>query len=162
MTYIVISPSGGGGGGPVNVGDLVPITDGSFPSSGQIFETLTASTNAFTSTNVGASGAFGYAISLLVPAGAWEIYGTAELLENAAVITDIVLAGISDSATGSGMAVFEQSRSAPFLNGNPISVLTPIKRVSITTPTTYYLNTQFSYSSGTPQHRGQIWAKRFT
>ncbi len=85
MTYIVVSPQGGGSGGPITPANIIPITDGTFPSAGQLFEVVYAETPALSSTNIGATGLWGYATQITLDAGRWELQGVATHAENAAV-----------------------------------------------------------------------------
>ena len=161
MTYIVV-PVEGGGGTPPTLTQLTPITDGSNAGVGQVGELTSANTAALTIVGIGASGAWGSATSLLLQPGVWEIFGNANFAENTAVMTDFISVGVSDSATAATIGPFDFTQYTPWLVGQPLYVLTPIKRVSIAVPTTYYLNTKFNYSSGTPQHAGIIWAMRYS
>lgn len=159
MTYIVVpSPSGTSN---ISITDLIPITDGSFPGVGQVGEQVLAANGVLSSTNVGATGVWGYAHSISLDAGLWEIQGVAELAENAAVLTDELGVGISDSTTGASLNYGDYIEQPFFLNGNSVFILSPILRVSLAGTTTYYLNTLFNYTSGTPEHAGVIWAKRY-
>lgn len=160
MTYIVVPVEGGGT--PPSLTGLTPIVDGSSAGVGQVGELTSANTAALTVVGIGASGAWGSATSLLLQPGVWEIFGNANFAENAAVMTDFISVGISDSATAVGIGPFDFTQYTPWLVGQPLYVLTPIKRVSIAIATTYYLNTRFNYSSGTPQHAGIIWAMRYS
>jgi hypothetical protein len=160
MTYIVVPASQGGV--PPSLPGLTPILDGSTPGVGQVGEILTANTGALTNTGVGATGTWGSAVSLALQPGVYEMFGNAIVAENGAVLTDSVAVGISDSATGVGMDTFGFSQISPFLVGQPLYLLTPVKRVSIAVPTTYYLNTRFNYTSGNPQHAGILWALRYS
>lgn len=161
MTYIVV-PLPGGGGTPPTFNQLTPITDGSTAATGQVGEIVSASTPTLTNTGVGATGTWGSVISLTLQAGVWEIFGSASVAEAGAVLTDAIAAGVSDSATGVGMGGFNFQQQSPFLVGQPIYILTPTIRVSIASPTTYYLNTRINYTSGSPEHAGILWAMRYS
>lgn len=160
MTYIVVPVSGSGG--PITPDDIVPITDGSFPGVGQLFETVYADTPALSNVDVGLTGDWGFATQIILDAGRWELQGIATLAEGTAVLTDSVACSISDDPAGATIQAFELQQTSPFFVGQPLYLLTPIIRVSITANTTYYLNTRFYYSSGAPEHAGAIWAKRFS
>lgn len=146
---------------PLNVPALTAIVDGSSAALGDIGEILTASQATNTSTGVGATGAFGAITSLLVSAGVWELSGTAAFSENAAVLTTALEAAISASATGVGIGDFDRA-VLPNLISSTSDALTavPTTVVSVAAPTTYYLNSKFYYTAGTPQHRGRIVARR--
>lgn len=160
MTYIVVpSPTGSVS---ISLTDLVPITDGSSPAAGQVGEIVNASQAALTNTGVGATSVWGNVVSLALDPGVWEIQGVARIFENDAPLAQYMRAGISDDPAGATMADFEYIQSAPILTGNPIQLLTPIKRVSISAITTYYLNTFLIYASGSPEHAGILWALRYS
>jgi hypothetical protein len=160
MTYIVVpSPTGSIS---ISFSDLVPVTDGTSPSPGQVGELASASQAALTVTGIGATGTYGSVVSLALTAGRWELQGVGRLAENTAVLENFVRLGISASATGVGIGDFEYIQSAPFLTGQPIQLLTPVVRVSIAVNTTFYLNSYFNYGSGTPQHAGTLWAFRYS
>lgn len=159
MTYIVVP---GSGSGTITPSDITPITDGTFPAVGQLFEIVYAENLVYSNTNVGVTGVWGYAHSITLDAGRWEIYGNAGLSEGSAVLTNAVAAAISDDPAGATILPMNVQEVSPFFNGTPQLLLTPILRVSITVNTTYYLNTRFFYSSGAPQHRGALWAKRYS
>ena len=160
MTYIVVpSPSGSVS---ISLPDLVPITDGTTPAVGQVGYLTSATQAALTGAGVGLTNTWGSVISLALPAGVWEIQGLAQISEATAFLSEFFRAGVSDSATGLGISAFEYTQNAPVLTGQPIQVLTPVKRVSIAIPTTFYLNTYFIYASGTPEHAGILWAMRYS
>lgn len=161
MTYIVV-PAQGGGSSIASIRDIAPITDGSNAAAGQIGEILAASQVALTSAGIGATNTWGSAISLALDAGVWEIQGVMEAAEDTAVLSNVISAGVSDSAVGATLGTHEYASVAPFLSGASIFILTPIIRVSINALTTYYLNTRFVYGSGAPQHAGSIWALRYS
>jgi len=160
MTYIVVPPTGGAG--VITPDNITPITDGSFPSVGQLFEVVYSDNPTLTNTDVGATGDWGFAVTINLDAGRWELQGVAQLAEAGAVLTDSIAASISDSQTGATIQPFEFQQSSPFFVGQSIYLLTPIVRISITANTNYYLNTRFNYSSGAPEHAGAIWAKRYS
>ncbi len=161
MTYIVV-PVPGGSSGPITPDDITPITDGTFPGPGQIFETVYSDNPTLSNSDVGASGDWGFAVTINLDPGRWELQGVAQIAEGTAVLTDSIAASISDSQTGSTIQQFEIQQTSPFFVGQSIYLLTPIIRISISSNTNYYLNTRFNYSSGAPEHAGAIWAKRYS
>ena len=161
MTYIVV-PAPGGSSGPITPDDITPIVDGTTPGAGQLFEVVYADNPTLTNTDVGATGDWGFAVTIALDPGRWEIQGVARLDEAGAVLTDSVAAAISDDPAGAAIQPYEFQQTSPFLVGQSIYLLTPIVRFSIAANTTYYLNTRFFYSSGAPEHAGAIWAKRYS
>lgn len=146
----------------LNIAALQAITNGSSASSGQLNEILTGTEASNTTTGVGASGTYGSVTSVPLSAGRWILQGVAGFNENGATLTTAIECGISDSATGVGLSEFDTTL-APFLISSTSDALlsTPmIGPISIASPTTYYLNTRFYYSAGTPRHRGRIQALR--
>lgn len=146
---------------PLVMAALGSVTDGSLAGVGQIGEILTASQSTNTTTGVAASGSFGSIISLAVTAGVWELSGTAAFNENGAVLTTALEAAISDSATGLTVSDFDRV-VLPNLISSTSDALSPVPTmvVSVNAPTTYYLNSKFYYTAGTPRHRGRLVARR--
>lgn len=145
----------------ITTASLTAITDGSSAAAGKVNEILTASQATNTTTGVGSTGTYGNAISISLTAGRWLVQGIAGFNENGAVLTTGLQCGISASSSGSGIDEFDTSL-APFLISSTSDALvaTPMVYVSIAGTTTYYLNTKFTYTSGTPKHRGKIKALR--
>lgn len=116
---------------------------------------------ANTATGVAASGSWGAVTSVSLAAGTWLVQGTVGFNENGAVLENAVECGVSDSATGVGISEFDTT-VAPFLISSTSDALlpTPLVQVSPAVTTTYYLNTRFYYTSGTPRHRGRIQARK--
>lgn len=146
---------------PLNIAAVSAFTDGSSAASGKINEILTGTQAANTATGLGASGVWGNVTSVSLTAGRWAIQGVAGFSENGAVLTDFISAGISDSASGVGISEFDTVQLNALVSSTADAIgVTPMVYVSIGSTTTYYLNTKFNYSSGTPQHRGRIRAIR--
>ena len=145
----------------LNIAALQAITNGSSASAGQVNEILTGTQASNTTTGVASSGSYGSVTSVSLTAGRWVLQGVAGFNENGATLTTAIECGISDSATGVGISEFNTTL-APFLVSSTSDALlsTPLVDVSVGSTTTYYLNTRFYYSAGTPQHRGRIIARR--
>lgn len=120
----------------------------------------TATVAANTTTGIGATGTYGAVTSLSLGVGFWQIQGQVGFNENGAAITSSLTCGISDSATGVGISEFNTS-VVPFILGATIDPMlaTPVVYANLAVTTTYYLNSRFSYTSGTPQHRGRLQAR---
>lgn len=145
----------------LQVSALKPIADGSSAASGKIGEILTGTQATATGTGVGATGTYGAATSVSLTSGVWAISGVAAFKENGAVLTTSLTAGISDSATGVGIGAFDITVNPnTFTGSEDMQFPTPEVIVSIGSTTTYYLNTRFYYTSGSPQHYGRIRARR--
>ena len=145
----------------LNIPALTAVTDGVAATSGDIGQELTASQAANTTTGVGATGTFGNVVSVSLTAGSWLVYGTVGFNENGAVLTNSMSCGVSASATGVGLSEFDTTQHGYFISGTADAIFSsPTVLVDIAAPTTYYLNTQFNYTSGTPRHRGRIKARR--
>lgn len=145
----------------LNTAALLAVVSGTPQAAGKIGEIVTSTVAANTTTGVGASGAYGNVTSITLQAGAYVIEATAGLNENAATLTTGLQCGISDTADGSSINEFD-TFLAPFLISSTSDAIlhTPDVLVNISTPTTYYLNTKFTYTAGTPRHRGRIRATR--
>lgn len=145
----------------LNIAALGAFTDGSSGATGAINETLTASQNTNTTSGVGATGTYGAVTSLSLTAGRWMVYGTVAFNQNAAVLTDSLTCTVSDSATGVGVSEFDTASHAYLISGSADPIFScPPRIISLGSTTTYYLNSKFSYTSGTPRHRGKITAVR--
>lgn len=145
----------------LNIAALTATTGGAAAGAGVIGQILTASQLTNTTTNVGATGAWGAVVSLSITAGRWLVWGSVGFNENGAVLTTSFAAGISASATGAGIDEFATTVSAYQISGAADALMTtPHTPVNISGTTTYYLNSQFFYTSGTPRHRGKISALR--
>jgi len=144
-----------------DINSIVPIVDGSAPTTGEINEVLTATQAANTATGIGATGTWGNATSLSITAGRWIVRGVAGLSEQTANLSDALSCAISDSATGVGLDEFDSTVVPCLISSTSDAILpTPAVFVNISGTTTYYLNTKFVYDAGAPQHRGKLWAVR--
>lgn len=147
----------------LNSAALLAVTDGSSSaSSGLLGEVISAVQTTNTTTGIGASTAWGSPTSISLTAGAWIVQGIAGFNANGANLTDGFQVGISASSTGAGIVEFD-TQLLPYListTQDPL-ICTPFVAVDITSTTTYYLNTRFWYTSGTPKHRGKIIARRW-
>jgi len=145
----------------LNIAALSGITDGSNASVGDINEVLTGSQATATATGVAATGTWGSVTSVALTAGRWLLWGSVGFTEAGALLSDALSAGISASATGAGIDEFNTTVVATLISGTAdVLAQTPHVYVSVSGATTYYLNTKFVYSSGTPQHRGRLRAIR--
>lgn len=145
----------------LQVSALKPITNGGSASAGKIGEILTASQASATTTGVGATGVYGSVVSLSITAGVWQVYGVVAFSENGANLTDAFIAGISDSATGLTLGAFDVAVHNNLISStSDLQVPVPNVLISIGSTTTYYLNSKFFYTSGTPKHYGKIYALR--
>ena len=149
-------------GGATTISGLTAITDGVAAVAGAIGEIL-SSTQALTTTGMGATGLYGNSVSLVLTAGAWVIQGVAIFSENTATeLSDSFKAGISTDTNGASLTDFEVTSDNHLISSNGNLHLTvPPKLVNISAGDTYYLNTQFTYTGGTPQHGGSLTARRF-
>lgn len=124
-------------------------------------EVSSASVGVATVTGVGATTVYGAVTSLTLAAGRWLITGSVGAALNGATMTTYTIAGISGSATGVGIDALDVL-SVPSVptSGADISLSLLPKYVDISSETTYYLNTKFTYSAGTPKHYGKLVALR--
>lgn len=142
---------------PVTTAVLTSVIDGSTPGAGEIGEVLSASQASNTATGVGATTVWGSVISKDFTAGRWMIWGDFASNENGAVLTAGVQCGCSASATAVGINEFDTTLNTAVVatSTDPIYHTPPIFAY-LSATTTYYLNSKFTYSSGTPNHRGRI------
>jgi hypothetical protein len=136
-------------------------TGGVVAGAGKIGQTISATQAANTGTGVAASGSWGSPISVALTAGEWAIEGVAGMAENGATLTNSLSCGISASSSGVGIGGFGFVEMPFTVSGAAdLQARTPTLYVAISGATTYYLNTRFYYTSGSPQHRGFISARR--
>lgn len=141
----------------LNVAALSVFVDGSSGGTTKINEVQTASQASLTTTNVGSTGVYGYAISITPTAGRYLAWGTAQFNQNAANLTAGLQVGISASTSGSGLSNLDTTLLNGLIsNSSDAIAMAPMQFFSTTGATTYYLNTMFTYSSGTPKHAGKI------
>ena len=109
-----------------------------------------------------ASGVWGSAVSIALPAGTWLCFGVAAWAPNLSDLTGVVKFGISKSASGVGIGDFNyQSIGAYFFGGGWDYIFnTPHVILSDAAPFIAHINTYFSYTTGTPDHGGKITAMR--
>lgn len=157
VTGVLPVANGGTNSTTLNIATLAAITDGSSGGTTQINEVLTASQSSLTTSNVAASGSYGYATSLSVTAGRYLAWGTVQFNQNAATLTAGLQCGISASSSGAGISSFDTTLLNGLISSTSDAITqTPLQFISIGSTTTYYLNTLFNYSAGTPKHAGKI------
>lgn len=148
--------------GGIDIEDIISFVDGSTASAGEITETLSTSQASATATGVGATGTFGNVVSVAITAGRWIVTGVAGFDDNGANLTTAVEGGISASATGAGLGIDDVIKDDSITGAATVNKSYPVPNlyVSLGSTTTYYLNTKFTYSSGSPRHFGKIVARR--
>lgn len=145
----------------LNTAAIVPETGGSAAAAGKIGEIITSSVTSATTTGVGATGVYGNVTSISLTAGVWLLTGVAGFQENGATLTTSLSAGFSTSSSGGTLGTLD-----PAVYNNLVSstsdLVAPVPDldVNISSTTTYYLNTRFFYTAGTPKHYGKISARR--
>lgn len=145
----------------LNAAALVANVSGAAQSASAIGEILSATQAGSTATGVGSTGTWGNVTSVTLSAGSWLVWGIVGFKENGAVLTDFLACGISASSSGSGMSEFDTSVFPGMISsGSDLIMRTPSVPINVSGTTDYYLNTKFTYSSGSPQHRGKIVALR--
>lgn len=143
-----------------SIADLTAVTNGAAATAGDIGEVITAS-QALTGTGVAATGVYGNVTTVSLTAGIWEVDGVVQFSENGANLTTSLSSGVSTATNGSTLGAFDAC-----IHNNIISstsdLIVPVPKilVSIAGTTSYYLNTRFYYTSGSPQHGGKITARR--
>lgn len=152
----------GGGGGATDIEDLTAFTNGSSAGAGLITQVITAAQPTANSSNVGATGVFGYAVSISVTAGRWVVTGVAGFEDNGALLSGAIEATITNTSTAGGVTADSVAKDDSITGGSALSrsFVVPEIVISISSTTTYYLNTKFTYSSGSPLHYGKITARR--
>lgn len=157
----VITVNGQTGAVSLDLTDLVAETAGGSASMGQLGEILSASQSSATGTGVAATGVFGNATSLSVTAGVWRLMGVAGFKENGSVLTTSLSCGISNSPSGASLTDLDVAVHNNLVSSTSDLVVPCLDQlISIGSTTTYYLNTRFFYTSGSPQHYGKLTALR--
>lgn len=148
--------------GAIDIEDITPITDGSNAGVNEITEVLSSSQTSATGTGVGATGVYGNVVSVSVTAGRWILSGVAGFDDNGANLTTALEGAISASATGAGLTIADVTKDDSIVGGSSVnrSFVVPDLYISLSGTTTYYLNTKFTYTSGSPQHFGKLQARR--
>jgi len=141
---------------------IVAVTDGTPAAAGEVGEIITQTVLNPVTTNVGTTGVWGYVTSVNLTAGEWILTGTIVLDLSAAVFSDSIRAAITASPVAVGLSnVDHATYPYVFPDTSEARLVVPEVIVSITTTTTYYLNSFFTYSSGTPKHAGRLRARRY-
>lgn len=138
------------------------VVDGSVAAAGQIGEIISSSVAVATTTNVAATGVWGFVTSVALTAGVWRITGVVGFNENAAVLTTSMSAGISATNNAAAIAIGDFCQYNNLISGTAdlIAAAGMPFDVSIAAPANYFLNSRFFYTSGTPKHYGKIKAVR--
>ena len=146
----------------LNTDALVPFAGGTH-TAGLIGALISSSVTAATTTGVAATGTYGNVTSISLPAGQYLLTGVAGFSQNGANLTTSLSCGFSSSTDGSALGTLDPATyNALISSTSDLVAPVPTLIVAPTTTTTYYLNTRFYYTSGTPQHYGRIIATRIT
>lgn len=112
---------------------------------------------ALTSVGIGLTGEWGSAASLVVPAGTWALGGSAYVTQGTANLSELVQAAITTSVAPASVLRSETSSRAFLTTGNfEYSMELPTRVFNFAEATPVYINTKFTYDSGTPEHAGFI------
>ena len=157
-TYLELPRSGGAS----SLADLTAVQDGSAAPVGTIGELQVANIITPTTANVAATGTFGYVLPLVLTAGVWIIKGVVYFDANGANLSQPLIAGISDTTDGTNLTTFDVVEHQFITPAATIfRAVVPDLHINIAAGSTYYLNTQFNYSSGSPRHAGGLIARRY-
>ncbi len=144
--------------------DVVATSNGaSAAASGVIGEDLSSSSATISSTGVGPTGVWGDAHSVTVPAGRWCLGGIAYVKQNTAVLTDTVSAALTTTSAPGSVALGLYVQMAHLITGDfEFTMTIPMRTFTFAAPTLVYINTNFKYTSGTPNHAGAIYGWRIS
>ncbi len=144
--------------------DVVATSNGgSAASSGVIGEDFSSVAASISATGIGLTGVWGDAHSAVVPAGRWCLGGIAYLKENGAVLTDTASAALTITSAPGSVALGQYVQASFLITGDFEFTLTiPMRTFTFAAPTTVYINTNFQYTSGTPNHAGAIYGWRIS
>lgn len=132
------------------------------PGAANVLGIVIGPYQTLTTTGVGVTGVWGSVTSVSIPAGYWMITGVMHYEANGATLTTSVKAGFTDSPVATGIDPLEYTE-LPFISsgsGEQFRITIPTLFIGLSTPTTIYLNTNFTYFGGTPRHGGQFRAVR--
>ncbi len=157
------------GGGIVRLGAtstipaLVGVTDGSAAASGIIGEVISGAQDTYT--NYTTTATYQNITSVTLTAGSWLISGQATYYANAATLTagsDAIFVIGTTTASASGVAESKKAYvpQATLLGTSHESAAITSYVVNVSGTTTYYLNTQSTFTLGNPQFVGTISATR--
>jgi hypothetical protein len=148
---------------PETIAELIAATAGGNAATGAIGEVL-IDNQAPTIATVAATGVFGPAVSITLTPGAFEITGLLITQHNDAILTTSISGGICDTTNGASLTQYntaEHDRIATSSSASQnFSFVVPPLVVSHNISKTYYLNSRFYYSGGTPKHGGRLTARR--
>ena len=144
--------------------NITGITDGSAATAGNIGEVITGLVSSYT--NYTTTATYQNISSITLSAGSWDISAGSTFNSNSSTITTSANAiFVISTTTASAAGAIEGTNmmyipQAALLGTSKASVSIPPYNVNITTPTTYYLNTQAAFTLGNPQYVGKIRAVR--
>ncbi len=139
--------------------DVLLTSDGSTaPASLMLGEAvLSDEPTDLVNTGVGATGDWGDAASVVVPAGRWAIGGTVYLRQGTANLTNIVKGGISIESAPALLARSATASLSHLITGDyEFSLSLAPRPFTFSAPTMVYLHSNFTYDSGAPLHAGAI------
>lgn len=141
--------------------DSLTANSGTAAAAGKIGEIITSSVAVATTTGVAATGVYGNVTSITLTTGDWQLTGVAGFQENGATLTTSLSAGLSTTTDGSSLGALDTGIFNALISSTSDLIATvPTLNVILAAPTTYYLNTRFFYTSGTPKHYGKLEARR--
>lgn len=140
--------------------DAITVLVGGAINGGNKLLGIDTATSAMSS--AGANGVWSNASSLAVEGGTYLCFGVLKWTDNNAVLTGDIRYGISSTSDASNIGSYDYNQVACMFSDNNRDYIynLPFVVLSELNDFTIYLNTQFQYSSGTPQHGGKIIAMR--
>ena len=144
--------------------DVVTTSNGgSSAASSVIGEGFSSASASIASTGVGLTGIWGDAHSAAVSAGRWALGAIVYVKSNNAVLTDTVSGALGIVSAPGAVALGQYVQLAHLTTGNfDFTMTVPQMTFTFAAPTTVYVNTNFKYTSGTPQHAGAIYGWRIS
>ena len=145
--------------------DVLLTSDGSSaPASTKLGESI-ASTEPATlvNTGVGATGAWGDAASVTVPAGRWAIGGTVYVRQGTANLSDTIYGGIGIASSPASLPRSSTAAISNLITGDlEMSLCLPARAFTFAAPTDVFLHSKFTYDAGAPLHAGAIFGWRIS
>lgn len=132
-------------------------------AAGKVGELLTASLSSASPTSL-STGTAKTLISLSLTAGDWDVWGVADYVPDTTTTTAVVAQGISTTDNTLGAQDTFTACSGGNLTGSVLGALiaenTPMRRISLASPTTVYLVGKASFAVSTLTAYGSIFARR--
>jgi len=135
---------------------IIGVTTNSNAPTGFVGEYQTNSTYGVSLSTAATSNA----TSLSLTAGDWDVWGSVQFVPAGSTAYNSVLLGINTTSSTIGALGTYIELNGSFVTGNPITLSTPVVRISLASATTVYLPALANFSVSTMIANGFIAARR--